>query len=342
MSRKSQAAKEAAPKAKARRSKAAAEAEAPVKVASKAPARSASKAAPKRKAPKSKRTTATAASGRAKRKIAQPRRPNGLLRRVTRRLPWRSLSLLAVVTALISGGHWLWRSGHVEAATQSLVDGIYEATADAGLAVTSIQLVGRGESREQEVLQALETARGASILRFDPEEARLRVESLPWVESATVERRLPNRILVTISERSPVALWQLHGEWKVIDGEGKIIEGAAPGAFTALPKLVGEGAEEHVAEILALTESQPDLSKQVYAAIRVGNRRWNLRLHSGIDVRLPENDMLSAWERLARLESVADLLSRDVTVIDLRRADRLLLRLAPDAEIQRPAEGQET
>ncbi len=337
MSRKSQAAKDVAPKAKTRRGKAAAEAEELVQ-----PRPTPKRKAAERKAPKSKRTSATAASSRAKRKIAQPRRPNGLLRRVTRRLPWRSLSLLAVVTALISGGHWLWRSGHVEAASQSLVDGIYEATADAGLAVTSIQLVGRGESREQEILQALETERGASILRFDPEEARARVEALPWVESATIERRLPNRILVTVSERRPVALWQLHGEWKVIDGEGKVIEGAAPGAFTSLPKLVGEGAEDHVAEILALTESQPDLSKQVYAAIRVGNRRWNLRLHSGIDVRLPENDMLSAWERLARLESVADLLSRDVTVIDLRRADRLLLRLAPDAEIQRPAEGQET
>ncbi len=295
------------------------------------------KAAPKRKPAKPRRS-----GGRAQRKSVQPRRRNGALRRVLRRLPWRSLTLVASVTALIVGANWLWKSGHVQATADSMVEGLYAATADLGFAVTSIQVVGRGQSGEQEILEALETERGAAILRFDPEEARRRVEALPWIEEARVERRLPGQIRVTISEKSPVALWQSSGEWSVIDAEGRVIEGAAPGAFSQLPKLVGEGAERHVAEILALIDLQPDLSNQVYAAIRVGDRRWNLRLHSGIDVRLPENDLLAAWERLARLESVADLLSRDVTVIDLRRADRLLLRLAPDAEIRQPVEGQET
>ncbi len=295
--------------------------------------------APKRKAPKSRTPSKKSTT---KRKSAQPRRRSGSLRRLARRLPWRSLSILAVVTAVISGGHWLWQSGKVEAAADSLVEGVYEVTADAGFAVTSIQLLGRSETGEAAVLQALETERGAAILRFDPEAARARVEALPWVETATIERRLPNRILATISEKRPVALWQSNGEWSVIDAEGLVIAGAPAGAFHNLPKLVGEGAEQHVAEILALTKSQPNLASRVYAAIRVGDRRWNLRLHSGIDVRLPENDMISAWERLAQIESVADLLSRDVTVIDLRRSDRLLLRLAPDAEIEQPVEGQET
>ncbi len=307
----------------------------------------AKKTTTKSRKPSTKATTTKKATGRRSptrrtRKTAQPRRPNGALRRLLRRLPWRPLALVAVATAALGGGHWLWNSGHVEAAADSLIDEVYAATAEAGFEVTSIQLLGRTKTEEDEILDALETERGAAILRFDPEEARARIEALPWVETATVERRLPNRILISISEKRPAALWQSNGQWAVIDAEGKVIKGAAPGAFRELPKLVGEGAQTHAAEILALAESQPNLANQVYAAIRVGNRRWNLRLHSGIDVRLPENDMISAWERLARLESVADLLSRDVTVIDLRRADRLLLRLAPDAEIQRPVEGQET
>ncbi len=295
-----------------------------------------------RKPATTRKTTRSSKSTRSKRKSAQPRRPNGALRRLLRRLPWRRLSVVGLVMAILGGGHWLWTSGHVESAANSVVDEIYAATADAGFEVTSIQLVGRTETEEEEILRALETERGAAILRFDPDEARARVEALPWVETATIERRLPNRILIRVTEKRPAALWQSGGEWAVIDSDGTVIEGAAPGAFRELPKLVGEGAQRHAAEILKLTETQPDLAKQVYAAIRVGDRRWNLRLHSGIDVRLPENDMISAWERLARLESVADLLSRDVTVIDLRRDDRLLLRLAPDAEIKQPEEGQET
>lgn len=309
----------------------------------------AAKKSPAKKTPAKARKPSTAkkAASRRKpsrgmRKTVQPRRPSGALKRLVRRLPWRPLALVAVATAALGGGHWLWNSGHIEAAGESVVDEVYAATAEAGFEVTSIQLLGRTETEEAEILAAIETERGAAILRFDPVEARAKIEALPWVETATVERRLPNRILISISEKRPAALWQSNGQWAVIDSDGKVIEGAAPGAFAGLPKLVGEGAQTHAAEILELTESQPHLAKQVYAAIRVGNRRWNLRLHSGIDVRLPENDMISAWERLARLESVADLLSRDVTVIDLRRDDRLLLRLAPDAEIQQPVEGQET
>ena len=177
---------------------------------------------------------------------------------------------------------------------------------------------------------------------IDPQAARERVESLSWVGAASVERRLPGLIIVRVEERRPAALWQQNGEWSVIDADGRLIEDADAGLYTNLPKVVGSGAGARIGEILALMEAQPLLAKEVYAAILVGNRRWNLRLHSGTDVRLPENEAASAWERLARLESIADLLSRDVTVIDLRRADRLLLRLAPGAEIARPLPGQET
>jgi len=285
---------------------------------------------PKARAPKSAR------------KARPARRPPGMLRRLGRRMPWRSLGILAVTTALIGTGHWLWSSGRLQSAWESTLEKTYAFTVDAGLSVQSIQVIGRRQAGNEEILAALDTEQGAPILRFDPEAARQRVEALSWVGKASVERRLPGLIVVRIEERTPAALWQSNGVWAVIDDQGRLIEGAEPGEHAELPKVVGHGAERRVGEILALFALQPGLAEEVYAAVRVGNRRWNLRLHSGIDVRLPEGDPLSAWERLARLESVADLLSRDVTVIDLRRADRLLLRLAPDAEVVQPQPGQET
>jgi len=266
----------------------------------------------------------------------------GGLQRLARRLPLRSLAILGAVTATISAGHWLWRSNHVEAAKIVIVEEVYAATADAGFAVARIRVTGHEVIEEEAVYAALETERGDPMLRFDPGEARARVEALPWIEQAIIQRRLPDQILVKVEERCPMALWQSQGTWQVIDRNGTVIKDADVRLFRNLPKLVGEGAEAHVAEFLSLTEKQPKLAQYVYAAIRVGKRRWNLRLHSGIDVRLPENDPISAWERLARIEAVADLLSRNVKVIDLRRPDRLLLRLAPDAEILRPVPSQET
>jgi len=229
------------------------------------------------------------------RKSVQPRRPMGCLRRLARRLPLRALAILGAVTATISTGHWMWRSGYVEAAKIVIVEEVYAATADAGFAVTRIRVTGREVIEEEAVYAALETERGDPILRFDPEEARARVEALPWIEQAIIQRRLPDQILVKLEEQRPVALWQSQGTWQVIDYDGTVIKDADVRIFRDLPKLVGEGAEAHVAEFLSLTEKQPNLAEYVYAAIRVGKRRWNLRLHSGIDVRLPENNPISAW-----------------------------------------------
>ena len=63
----------------------------------------------------------------------------------------------------------------------------------------------------------------------------------------------------------------------------------------------------------------------------VGERRWNLYLAGGIDVRLPEDNVEAALADLTRLDRDEKLFSRDITAIDLRLPDRLTVRLSEDA-----------
>jgi len=63
----------------------------------------------------------------------------------------------------------------------------------------------------------------------------------------------------------------------------------------------------------------------------VGERRWNLRLKNGIDVRLPESDVAPALERLVALDREKNLITRDIVAIDLRLADRVTVRLTDAA-----------
>jgi cell division protein FtsQ len=67
------------------------------------------------------------------------------------------------------------------------------------------------------------------------------------------------------------------------------------------------------------------------AAVFVGERRWNLRLKDGLDVRLPENDVGNALAALTRMDKEDRLFSRDITAIDMRLTDRLTVRLSEDA-----------
>jgi len=67
----------------------------------------------------------------------------------------------------------------------------------------------------------------------------------------------------------------------------------------------------------------------------VAERRWNLRLKNGIDIRLPESEPERALEALVALDRDKKLLSRDVAVIDMRVPDRATARLSDTAAAAR-------
>lgn len=200
-----------------------------------------------------------------------------------------------------------------------------------GLRVQDVLVEGRVRSDSETILSSLQTRRGEAILGVDAEAARQRLEALPWIESAVVERRLPDTVYVRLRERAPYALWQHGGRFHLVDSKGVTIL-TDPGAeFAQLPVIVGEGAPQRAEEILLLLEGEPELKPLVSAVVRVGDRRWNLHLGNGIDVRLPEENPAVALGVLADLNRQQKLLDRDIVAIDLRQADRMIVQLSPAA-----------
>lgn len=199
----------------------------------------------------------------------------------------------------------------------------------AGLQVREVILEGRQNTPRELVQAALGVQRGDPLLGFSPAEARARLESIAWVERAHVERRLPGTILVRLTERKPFAIWQHNGRFAVIDREGRVVTTATLDAFGPLPLVVGAGAERAAAALHDLLAAHPEVQRRVQAMVRVGERRWNLRLHNGADVLLPEGHEAAALHRLAELQAQQALLDRPLAAIDLRLPDRLVLRQTP-------------
>ncbi len=255
-------------------------------------------------------------------------------RKTSNRRLWRRAAIGAAASVLVIGTAWLWTSGRVERSLAELGRAALAATARAGLAVDDVLVEGRARTQRSTILKSLGVARGVPILAFDPHAAKRRLEALPWVRAAVVERRLPAVIYVRLIERRPLALWQNQGRLAVIDQGGDVIPGAEPKAFARLPLLVGADAPGHATDLLAMLDSEPELKTRVSAAVRVRGRRWNLRLDDGIDVRLPEQDPAAAWAELARIQREHGVLGRDVVIIDLRMPDRLIVRTAPGAALK--------
>ena len=260
---------------------------------------------------------------------ARRRRQVGFARRVVR------LGLWIAVPVLISGGVYggvrLSRSPLGQSLLQSAADGIIQGTGLLGLTVADITVEGRETTDRETILEALGVGLGTPILAANPTRAKEQLEALPWVRTAVIERRLPDTLYVRLVERKPLALWQHGGKLDLIDREGAVIPVARLDRFAKLPMVVGEGAASHAAELLEMLASEPDLAARVTAAIRVGDRRWNLRIDNTIDALLPADETASAWSRLARLERSSAILKREVLTIDLRLPDRLVLRVSPES-----------
>ena len=245
------------------------------------------------------------------------------------------LGLCIAVPMLILGGVFgavrLSRSPLGQSLLQSTADRIIQGTGQLGLTVADIKVEGRETTDRETILAALAVGLGTPILAANPTRAKEQLEALPWVRTAVIERRLPDTLYVRLVERKPLALWQHGGKLDLIDREGSVIPVARLDRFAKLPMVVGEGAASHAAELLEMVASEPDLAARVTAAIRVGDRRWNLRIDNTIDVLLPTDETASAWSQLARLERSSAILKREVLTIDLRLPDRLVLRVGPES-----------
>lgn len=203
-------------------------------------------------------------------------------------------------------------------------------TALAGLRITDVVIQGRANTPEPLLRAAIGVNKGDPILGFSVEQARQRIESLSWVEQATVERQLPGTVVVYLKERRPFAIWQNQGRFVLIDRNGQVVANQNVAEFRQLPLVVGPGAPTDAATLIDALTDRPDLQKRVVAAVRVGERRWNLQLTNGTSVMLPEGHAVEAIDRLMQLQQQHELLDRPLAAIDLRLGDRLVVRPRPD------------
>ena len=274
----------------------------------------------------------TGAAGRPRREQDRPSRLRLWLRR--RRNLARPAALLLLGGGLVGavgvGLYLADPAGRV----QALVENAAALGKAAGLEVREVVVEGRRNTPQELIDAALGVSSGDPILDFSPEEARAQLQTIAWVESAHGERRLPGTILVRLTERTPFAIWQNAGRFSIIDREGKVVTSETLDAFGPLPLVVGAGAERHGAALYDLLLAHRPVLERTQAMVRVGERRWNLRLHNGVDVLLPEGNEAPALNRLAELHARHSLLDRPLVAIDMRLPDRLVLRQPPAPEPQ--------
>jgi len=203
-----------------------------------------------------------------------------------------------------------------------------------GLMVQNVEISGRVFTAKSDMKASMRLESATPFMKYDIHAARRRIETLDWVERATVLRLWPDTIRISLVEKRPIAIWQLNGMFSLIDRKGQVISSDHLADFSNLPHLVGQGAAEHAPEFVDLLSRYPVLNSRLRAALRIGERRWTLRLDNGLDILLPDQKEEQALTLLVALDEKYRLLARQIEVIDMRDRDRLYLRLQNADSVQ--------
>jgi len=257
--------------------------------------------------------------------------PSRLIFLLERYLPNRTGVALTVLMLLGSTGLGIVKGGHLEELIASLSDTRNALANSAGFRITTVAINGRKQLSQDEVLAIGGVNGRSSLLFLDAATVRDKLKANPWISDATILKLYPGRLQIDIVERSAFALWQQGGRLSVISDDGAVLEPYMSRRFVSLPLVVGKGADTRARDFLALLERYPQVRSQTKAAIFVGERRWNLRLNDGLDIRLPENGVGNALATLSKLDKEERLFSRDIVAVDMRLPDRLTVQLSEDA-----------
>ncbi len=239
-----------------------------------------------------------------------------------------ALTVAVLVGAALLGAE---RGGQLDALTAKY-GGVGDwAARTLRLGVRVVTVSGATHMSERRILSIAGVDSSKSLPFFDAAEARAKLEADPLIKQASVRKLYPDHLVIEIVERTPYAVWQKDGDVHAIAADGASIDEVTDGRYAGLPFVVGDGANDRVREFVALLGAMDELQPRVEAGVLVDQRRWNLHLKSGIDVKLPETNPEAAIAELLTLQRQSRILDKDVLALDFRVPGRVFARLSEEA-----------
>lgn len=225
----------------------------------------------------------------------------------------------------------------------TLSSNFYHFTNSLGFHIDDIIISGRHHTKKTEILEALDINRETNILQLDLQDLKNKIETLPWVHKASLRRSyFPNILQIDIQERVVKSIWQFENNFYPIDAEGNIIDADFVPTSPVL-LIIGEGAPENIKDLMLSIQDDEEIFNRIKVANFISKRRWNIILddiENGITIKLPEDNIRSAWQNLLYLDKTRGLLKRKLTIIDLRLENKVIVRLQ-QSELDSPQELKE-
>jgi cell division protein FtsQ len=158
-----------------------------------------------------------------------PARRSSLPKKTANRLIWISLAAAVVCIATVAASAF-YRYG--ERSWRFRVD------SSDNIEITGTQNVTKGQ-----IMEVMGADMGRNVFFIPLAQQKAQLEQIPWVESASVMRFVPNRLKVEIHERTPVAFARVGPRISLIDASGALMELTSTKKYS-FPVILGMNAGE--------------------------------------------------------------------------------------------------
>jgi cell division protein FtsQ len=145
-----------------------------------------------------------------------------------------------------------------------------------------------------------------------------RIVALPWIDTATVARRWPSRLRVTVTEQVPAAIW---GESGLLNVRGELFVSSVRHVPAELPRLSGPeaSAPEVARRYLEIRERLIPVGLDLRRVHLDSRGAWEMTLQNGVEIRLGRREIEERTELF--LDIVADIITSraaDIQYVDMR------------------------
>ena len=197
--------------------------------------------------------------------------------------------------------------------------------------LNALSIEGASDNLNAEIREVLGLHFPVSSFDLDIADLRKRVLTLPPVEIAEARIKGGGILHLKVNEKTPALLLKEKIGFTVLSKQGEFIRSVSSREhFSGLPVIIGKGAENAATQANAIFKAIYGKLDQVRGLVFVGQRRWNLIMASGQVVMLPEKNPEHAIQKIIILDEAEQILSRNISVFDLRLPSRITLRIPPD------------
>ncbi len=198
------------------------------------------------------------------------------------------------------------------------------------LKITDVEVLGASEVLDTQIsLYLTEELRKINLdsLSLNLNQIKRGINFIPSVTDVELVIEKNGVLKVVVEERIPHILWYDNDQFHLLDKDGLAIDTVTSrDAYPDFFVIAGKGADNQVEEALKILSVSEKINHQIRGLVWVGERRWDLVLDKGRLVKLPEKEPVEAMQSLKILDEKENLLSREVSILDLRIPNRVYIR----------------